>query len=104
MLHTFDDNGGFLRTRYCPWEQTVLDLNMRDMDRVLICFRRRFAEGDPYYKGKDMDTLVKMQLFYGAYDNIDSDIEWSCHLGYTEACVINLKDGTFEWTSYNSTT
>lgn len=102
MVHTFDDNGGFLRTRYCYWEKPVPDRTVADLKKVLICFREPFAEGDSYYKDRQYgdawqkETLVKMQLFYSSDDDIDEAIEWSCLFPYPEAYIVDLKTKTFE--------
>lgn len=109
MLHTFDDNGGFLRTRYCYWDKTVPDFLIADLNEVLICFRRPFREGDAYYKTErygeglqngQKNTLVKMQLFYTP-GNMEDNISWSCQFPYPEACIIDLKNRTFEVTHYD---
>lgn len=108
MIHTFDDNGGFLRTRWCYWDDPVPDFPVADLNEVLICFRHPFREGDPYYKTERYgetfqyerkNTLVKMQLFYAA-GNMDDDIAWSCQFPYTEAYIINLMNRTFEVRHY----
>lgn len=109
MLHTFDDNGGFLRTRYCYWDQPLPDFPISDIQTVLICFRRPFREGDAYYEyeqcgaGQEYEqknTLVKMQLFY-APGNMEDDIAWSCLFPYPEACIIDLRDKTYEFRHYD---
>ena len=108
MLHTFDDDGGFLRTRYCYSDNPVPDFRVADQDNVLICLRKPFKEGDPYYEterfGENLqyeqkNTLVKMQLFYTP-DNMEDDIEWSRLFPYPEACIIDLKTKTFEVRHY----
>lgn len=108
MIHTFDDNGGFLRTRYCYWDKPVPDFRIADLNEVLICFRQPFRESDPYYEteryGEDLqyeqkNTLIKMQLFYAPGD-MEDDIAWSCQFPYPEACIIDLKNKTFEVRHY----
>ena len=107
MVHTFDENGGFLRTRYCYWDRPVSDFRIADLNEVLICFRQPFREGDPYYEteryGENLqfeqkNTLVKMQLFYTG--NIEDNIAWSCQFPYPEAYIINLETKTFEARHY----
>ena len=104
MLHTFDDDGGFLRTRYCYWDRPVPDRPIPALDKVLICFREPFREGDAYYESEryggdreheQKNTMVKIQLFY-ASGNMEDDIAWSCQFPYPEACIIDLENGTFE--------
>ena len=107
MIHTFDNNGGFLRTRYCYWDRPVSDFRIADLCEVLICFRQAFREGDPYYEteryGENLqfeqkNTLVEMQLFYTG--NIEDNITWSREFPYPEAYIINLKTKTFEVRHY----
>ncbi len=108
MVRTFDDNGGFLRTRFCYWDKPVPNLRIKDLNEVLICFRQPFQEGDPYYEteryGENLqyeqkNTLVKMQLFY-VPGNMAENIAWSCQFPYPEAYIINLKTKTFEVRHY----
>lgn len=110
MVHTLDDDGGFLRTRFCYWDKPVPNLRIKDLNEVLICFRQPFQEGDPYYEteryGENLqfeqkNTLVKMQLFYSEGD-MDGDIEWSRQLGYPIAYIIALTDRTYEVRHYES--
>ncbi len=103
MIHTSDDNGGFLRTRYCYWEEPVPDRSVADLEKVLICFREPFAEGDSYYKDRQYgdawqkETLVKMQLFYSSDDDMESAIEWSLLFPYPEICIVDLQSKTAGW-------
>ena len=83
VLHTSDDDGGFLRTRYCYSDKPVKDIEIKNMDKAIVCFRKRFIEGDKYYSDKH-NTLIKMQLFYYCND-IEEDIKWSQSLGYCVA-------------------
>ena len=108
MLHTFDDNGGFLRTRYCYLYKPVPNFRVADQAKVLLCLRKPFKEGDPYYETErygehlqyeQKNTLVKMQLFYAPGD-MEDDIAWSCLFPYPEAYIIDLKDKTFEVRHY----
>ena len=48
LLHTSDDNG-FLRTRYCYWDEPVPDHSIPNLEQVLICFRWPYSEGDRLY-------------------------------------------------------
>lgn len=107
MLHTFDNNGGFLRTRYCYLDAQIPDRSIPDLEKVLICFRQPYIEGDPFYIHRQYgdalqtETLVKMQLFYSEGD-MDGDIEWSRQLGYPIAYIIALTDRTYEVRHYES--
>ena len=110
LLHTSDDNG-FLRTRYCHWDAPVPDHAVSARDKVLICFRDRFTEGDPYYEEEPIRfrdheeklTLVKLQLFYND-TNFKDAIGWSRLFPYPEACIVDLREKTFAWESYSPLT
>ena len=101
LLHSCDDNGGFLRTRWCRWEKALPDFEMEHQEKVLLCFKSLFREGDSYYQKDDyaVNTLVKLQLFYDN-GNIGSGIEWSRELGYCFACIIDLKNKSYTFTEY----
>ena len=97
MLHTFDDDGGFLRTRYCYWEKTLQDFEIEDLKKILICFKNDFKEGETYFENEDTSgkiTKVKMQLFYCEYS--DDDIRWSYELNFSFPYEINLEEKTFK--------
>ena len=95
MLHTFDDDGGFLRTRHCYWDKPVPNHNVPDLEKVLVCFREEYHEGDKYIEksifGKE--TLVKIQLFYCEYDA--DDVKWSSCVGYGIPYEIDLHTKTY---------
>jgi len=101
ILHSCDDDGGFLRTRWCRWEKTLPDFKVRPQEKTLICFRSPFHEGDAYYQKDDdaVNTLVKMQLFYDNGD-IENGIEWSRQLDYCFAYIIDLKNKSYTVTEY----
>jgi len=101
LLHTSDDDGGFLRTRWCYWGKPVRDFTVHDMDKVLLCFKHPFHEGDAYYErdGEYIETLVKMQLMYYPED-IEANIEWNRQLNYCFVYLIDLKHKTYTMTEY----
>ncbi|MBR1530295.1 MAG: hypothetical protein IJ642_13505 [Oscillospiraceae bacterium] len=101
VLHSCDDDGGFLRDRWCRWEKILPDFKVCSQEKTLICFRKPFHEGDAYYQEDDyaVHTLVKMQLFYDNGD-IEDDIEWSRQLNYCFAYIIDLKNKSYTVTEY----
>ena len=94
FLHAMDDNGGFLRTRWCRREKELPDHKVPDnIRKLLLTLREPFDlrasndyyafEGEPFEK--ETLTKLKLQLFY--YDvsddaALESEIEWSRELRY----------------------
>ena len=96
VLHTSDDNGGFLRTRYCWWEEPVENFEMGDepYDKVLITTERPIDIKDLENREK---TLVKMQFSYGDFDLAITNLDWDWELGYSFAYVFDLKNKTYTY-------
>lgn len=112
FLHTFDDNGGFLRTRHQYWDQVVKDKEIPELSRVLICFYEAFDADGVFYRidfndvpdGTVFDrltpyhkTLVKCQLFYDSDDDdsIQSNLEFSIGNRFEHAYVVDLTNKTY---------
>lgn len=113
LLHTSDDNGGFLRTRHCWWEKPVKDREIADLDRVLLCFEEIFKEEDSFYvidfedlrEGEiiavnelspNHKTLVKLELYYDSDqdDWVECHIENSRQNGFGYVYLVDLKEKT----------
>ncbi len=94
VLHTSDDNGGFLRTCYCLRERLTKDRNISDLDKAVVCFREPFSE--EVYKNDTSYTSMKMQLFYDERD-LESNISWSAELGYPFSYIFDLKNKTYSY-------
>ena len=93
VLYTSDDNGGFLRTRYCWWETPVKNFNIRmDIRRVLVTSKSPIEEKDLLDKD---ETKVKMQLTYCDPDASADDAEWDTELGYCYIYIFDLENNTF---------
>ena len=60
-IHTSDDNGGFLRTRYCWWlDRPLKDRELGDgFEKVLVTAKQEINVDDFLL---ETDTLVKMQI------------------------------------------
>lgn len=94
VLHTSDDNGGFLRTRYCWWDKPLQDYKIPDMEKALVCFRYPFVESDLTKDRKE--TRVKLQLFYYfSSEGWKGDVIWSMQLGYGIPYLFDLKEMTY---------
>lgn len=109
FLHTFDDNGGFLRTRHQWWEQVVEDKEIPELSKVLICFYEEFDADGVFYRidfddvpdGTVLDkltpnhkTMVKCQLFYDTEYLIQSNLEFSIGNRFEHAYMVDLTNKT----------
>ena len=65
-LHTFDNNGGFLRTRYCWFDNCLEDqkISKKDYRVILLTAREPFTKDDFKSLRPFEETKVKMQLDY----------------------------------------
>lgn len=124
FLHTFDDNGGFLRTRHQWWEQEVEDKEIPDLRRVLLCFVDELDVDGAFYTIEWVDivadesildlntvdgestmahmstacrTLVKLELYYDMDDDdyIQSTALSAYENGYKYAYVVDLTTKTY---------
>lgn len=95
VLHTSDNNGGFLRTRYCWWDSPVnnFDLGDRHYNKVLVTMKAPFVEENLC---KRPDTLAKIQFDYGETDAMLSDADWDAELGYNYVYLFDLNNSTYE--------
>lgn len=91
MLHTFDDNGGFLRTRYCWWNKPVNDYEkIKDIKLVLLTAR---SEIKPEQLTDKENTRVKLQLTYS--EDFNGDTEWERQLGYCYCYIVDLENKSY---------
>lgn len=104
FLHSMDDNGGFLRTRWCRWEKILPDHKVPDDIKKLVLILRDpfdFHCSKDYYIFEEGSfennvlTKLKLQLFY--YDVSDKDVlkdavEWSRQLRYDIPIVIDVAE------------
>lgn len=124
FLHTFDDNGGFLRTRHCWWEQVVEDKEIPDLSRVLLCFAEKLDVDGAFYTIEWVDivedesildlntvdgvstmahmstacrTLVKSELYYDMDDDdyIQTTALSAYDQGWRYAYVVDLTNKTY---------
>ena len=103
FIHAMDDDGGFLRTRWCYWDKSLIDgIVYDDIRTVLITAKesydllhmKYYERGEGGWKDYLL-TNLKIQIFY--YDESDSDlcsqdIEWSNQLGYGYYTLLDLKE------------
>lgn len=112
FLHTFDDNGGFLRTRYCWLEQKVKDKEIPELSKVLICFEEEFDADGAFYcidfddindetvldrMSQKHKTVVRCELFYDSDQDawIECNVENSRENGFGFAYLVDLKNRTY---------
>lgn len=88
VLFTSDDNGGFLRTRYCWWDEPLADRNILGKYRkVLVACNKEISVVDLVNK---KDTELKIQFHYDFYDATFEDAEWDLQIGYSYIYLFNL--------------
>ena len=94
MLYTSDDNGGFLRTRYCWWDKPVKDRELGDgYEKVMLTSTKPID----FDKLKDKtNTYVRLQFTYELSKATFDDSEWDVDLGYEYVYLIDLKNKTYE--------
>lgn len=94
VLYTSDDNGGFLRTRYCWWEKPVdnVSLGEKEYKRVMVTMKKPFAENELTINA---DTLVKMQFDYADTNATIDDADWDAELGYCYVYIFDLINKTY---------
>lgn len=94
VLYTSDDDGGFLRTRYCWWDDPVPNHRIGSEYRtVLVTSQEPIEEAD---LKNESDTLAKIQLHYDYTDATLADAEWDAELGYGYVYLMNLEKMEYE--------
>lgn len=91
MLHTFDDNGGFLRTRYCYWQEPLKDKEVRKSYKSVLVA----AESPIETRTVEIEATLKMQLDYSLTEAGFEDAEYEVELGYNYVYVIDLGAKTY---------
>ena len=100
-IHTSDDNGGFLRTRYC-WR---LDNPVEDFDldegysKVMVTAQKPIEEQDLL---DETEPQVKMQITYSIQDADIGDAEWDAELSYCYVYIFDLVCGTYSMKCLNN--
>ena len=94
-VHTFDDDGGFLRTRWCWWEDRPLaDRPLPGEIRTVLLTAR--APIVPEDLRRRPETRAKLQLSYVLTDATAADADWDVAVGYPYVYLIDLAAGRFE--------
>ncbi len=123
ILHSMDDDGGFLRTRWKRWEEVVLtNADYSDEPKIfLVALRSPFdlKNNTEYYKEEtntfnpqsengeqetvtitEQLTVLKMQIFYDDLSDekaFVSNSEWSACIGYPYPIKVDLERRAAEY-------
>jgi hypothetical protein len=99
-LHTFDNNGGFLRTRYCWWDKCLENRELKNKEyRVVLLTAEQPLNEESFAPLKHLDgTKAKMQLDYGnSYATFDTDdIIFDIQNGYGYVYLIDMVNKTIQ--------
>ena len=93
-IYTSDDNGGFLRTRYCWWlDKPLKDRELGDgFEKVLVTAKQEINVDNFLV---ETDTLVKMQITYSEKNATIEDADWDTQLNYCYVYIFDLTNGTY---------
>ena len=93
VVYTSDDNGGFLRTRYCWWDKPLGNRNLCDKyKKVLVTCNKEITVDELVNK---TDTKLKIQFHYDYLDPSFEDAEWDIQMGYNYIYLIDLSTNDF---------
>lgn len=93
ILHTSDDDGGFLRTRYCWWDKCLEDKQLDDEYKKVMVTSRHPIDLDALTD--ENATYVKLQFHYRYNGEVDEFAEIDVELGYSYIYIFDLENGTF---------
>lgn len=96
-LYTSDDNGGFLRTRYCWWEdKPIKDAELGDgFETVMVTSKSEINTENLH---KKPETLVKLQITYSLTNATIGDADWDTESDYCYVYIFNLKTREYTMT------
>lgn len=95
ILYTSDDNGGFLRTRYCWSSLPIADRSFRyDYKKIMVTAKSPLTE-EVFVQTPE--TNAKIQFSYGIMNPSISDAEWDAQLGYRHVYIFDLIKKTYEY-------
>lgn len=93
VLFSSDDNGGFLRTRYCMCEKPLKDRTLRgDYKKVLVASEQIIDVGKLKCRN---GTPVKLQFEYWNTNPTFDDAEFDLQLGYCYVYLFDLEAGKY---------
>lgn len=101
LLHSSDDDGGFLRTRYCYWDKTLPDSAINyQVNCALVTLQRKydFTNLSDFYTSNG-GTAIKLQVHFGEYKDeyeFYMESEWASSVGFSYPVKIDMEKGTYE--------
>lgn len=93
VLYTSDNNGGFLRTRYCWWDKPLENRKIKESYKRVIVSST--AEIDPKKFLDKSNTYIKMQIHYDIKDASINDVQCDIELGYKYIYIFDLESLTY---------
>ena len=96
-IYTSDDNGGFLRTRYC-WrkDKPIQDKELGNgFETVLVTSKHKINTAD---MNNESNTLVKLQITYSMTNATLEDADWDIQLNYCYVYIFDLKKHDYTMT------
>ena len=101
VIYTSDDNGGFLRTRFC-WlpDKPIKDHELGEgFSTVMVTSKTEIDEKELV---DETDTLVKMQIDYSDKNATFEDADWDSQLGYCYVYIFDLERGVYSLDYYEN--
>lgn len=96
VLHTSDDNGGFLRTRYCWWDRCVKDRSLDDEYKKVLVTSVRPIDADTLAElVRNKKSHLRLQFQYWCADPTVDDADVDVELGYCYVYIFDLEQGNF---------
>ena len=93
ILHTSDDDGGFLRTRYCWWDKCLEDKELDDEYKKVLVTSQYPIDIDALTN--EDATYVKLQFHYEYAGEAADDADIDVVLGYGYIYIFDLEKGSF---------
>ena len=93
VLYTSDNNGGFLRTRYCWWDKPFEDRKLPDgYTKVLVTCKKEIIVEDLINK---KEPKLELQFWYDSLDAKLDYVECDIEMGYCYIYVFDLVTNAF---------
>ena len=105
LIHSMDQNGSFLRTRYCFWEEAIADEELGIINTALVTLRKPFdfTSSTQYYEQEEITQqlfcLAKMQIFLydlSEEDKFMEEVQWAAAVGFSYPVKIDMVHETYE--------